>query len=164
METAVPPVWPSSASSSGHLHLRLVAFDLSAVQLRNDAVGVFGSHVDEQVPLPDVHRADCLPGQPRLAENRAYDVAFRNAHLLAHVDVKTCLLIWRPAAHWSRQDRARPGTPWGFRLGGRGFWVRGFGRARTFLHRRARDNGRPRGLRRSLPPGRGLVTVAGRSA
>src|ERR1035441_1373976 len=161
METAVPPVWPSSASSSRHLHLRLVAFDLSAVQLRNDAVGVFGSHIDEQVPLPDVHRADCLPGQPRLAENRADDVAFRNAHLLAQVYVKACLLIRRPAAHLSRQDRARSGAPWGFRLGGRGFWMRGFGRARTFLYRCARDNGRPLVLRRSLPPVRGLVAVGG---
>jgi hypothetical protein len=49
------------------LDLYLLAFDLGAVELRYDAVGVFGHDIDKQVPLANIHRAKNVGGQAGFA-------------------------------------------------------------------------------------------------
>src|SRR5581483_10155603 len=79
---------PKKAASSGDFHLQFVVLDPRAVQLGNNAIGMFGGNIDKQVPLANVHRTYDLRRQSGFAQDGAHDVTGRDAHLPADVHVK----------------------------------------------------------------------------
>src|SRR2546421_8866327 len=63
--------------------LHLAAFDLRAVQFRDDAAHMFGGHIDEQMPLANIDRPDNFSRKTGFAENRAEHIPGADTHVLA---------------------------------------------------------------------------------
>ena len=68
---------PRGRARSGDFHFEFVAFDVGALELGDDAVGVFGCDVHKEVPLADVHCADDFGGQSRLAEDGSDENSYK---------------------------------------------------------------------------------------
>ena len=84
---------PQSAAGSSGFDLHLVAFDLRAVELGENGVGVFGGDVHKRMPFADVHLAHDIAGQARLASNGIHNINRRDTHGLANVDVQARLVV-----------------------------------------------------------------------
>ena len=66
-----------------------MVFDSGAVEFGDDAVGVFGSDVHEEVAFADIYCADDEGWEAGFAKNGAEDIARGDAHFFTDIHVET---------------------------------------------------------------------------